>query len=182
MADDRPREDDDFVERWANPEDRWDDPESRWGNPERDLVDIPEAPTVQSFEAESRSDDELAANLETVDSDLLNTFVVAVVLTNLGVFAVSLGAMLWYFRGNVQLGVGLILVGTFSLLRVAQKYRAFRRQRDAADGDGESDADRSGDFGSDGTERADNAADETAETDVDAAPSDADGSDATRNP
>ncbi|KTG09809.1 hypothetical protein AUR64_09250 [Haloprofundus marisrubri] len=112
----------DPEDRWGDAEeelDRWGDPEAkwnRWGDPERDLPNVPEAPKPATPEGE-------------VDSELKTTFWVSVVLVNVGVGALSLGAMFVYFRGQWRLGGGLVVVGLFLLLRTYQRYQQFREKR-----------------------------------------------------
>jgi hypothetical protein len=85
-------------------------PESRWGNPERDLPRIPE---VETAEAD-------------VDPHLFKTFWVSVIFANVALFGVSLGAMLWYFRGQALLGGALVAVGVLAGLRTYATYRTFK--------------------------------------------------------
>jgi hypothetical protein len=98
-------------------------PESRWGNPERDLPRVPEVETEESD----------------VDPHVFKTFWVSVVFANVALFGVSLGAMLWYFRGQALLGGTLVGVGVLAGLRTYASYRAFRT--DDGDGDGDRDGD-----------------------------------------
>jgi hypothetical protein len=84
-------------------------PETRWGNPERDLPRVPEVSTDESD----------------VDPHTLETFWVSVIFANAALFGVSLGAMLWYFRGQALLGGALVLVGVLAGLRTYASYRAF---------------------------------------------------------
>ncbi|WP_216824792.1 DUF7322 domain-containing protein [Salinigranum rubrum] len=125
--------------------------ESRWGNPERDLPRIPEVSTDESD----------------VDPHTFKTFWVSVVFTNVAVFGVSLGAMLWYFRGQALLGGVLCLAGVLAGIRTYASYRAFKSTDseetadDGADGDTRDGADGD-DSGTDAP--ADTAAEETTET------------------
>ncbi|QCJ47662.1 hypothetical protein [Haloprofundus sp. MHR1] len=126
-SDDSEGDEPDPEDRWGDPEaelNRWDDPEekwNRWGDPERDLPNVPEAPKPSTPEGE-------------VDSELATAFWVSVVLVNVGVGALSLGAMFLYFRGQWRLGGGLFVVGLFLLLRTYQRYRQFREGRTTDDG------------------------------------------------
>ena len=67
------------------------------------------------------------------DPELTRTFVIAVVLTNVGLLAISLGLMFAYFEGRTQLGGILVVVGVFAIVRMYQRYRAFRSNRKEAD-------------------------------------------------
>ncbi|PSQ54090.1 hypothetical protein BRD20_00715 [Halobacteriales archaeon SW_8_65_20] len=62
-----------------------------------------------------------AADTETdIDGELLRGFYAAVVLANVGLFGLSLGAMVAYFRGQLLLGGVAMLVGTSALFRTYQ--------------------------------------------------------------
>lgn len=141
-----PDEPDEFdpEARWGDPEH---DPEARWGDPERELVEnitIPEPPEPDLSDG--------------VDSAVSKPFWASVILVNFAVFALSLGPMLIYFRGEWLIGLGLVAGGTFALGRTYHLYRQFKRasadsRRDdgdetAADVDGENgDHDESRDDG-----------------------------------
>jgi hypothetical protein len=84
--------------------------ETRWGNPERDLPRIPEVSTDESD----------------VDPHTFKTFWVSVVFANAALFGVSLGLMLWYFRGQALLGGSLVAVGLLAGARTYAAYRTFR--------------------------------------------------------
>ncbi|SEO38969.1 hypothetical protein SAMN04487948_102190 [Halogranum amylolyticum] len=126
-----------------DPEDRWGDPEAdpedRWGDPETELVEkitIPEP-----------SEPELSA--AAVDSAVTGPFWASVVLVNLAVFALSLGPMLIFFRGEWLIGLGLVGGGTLALARTYHLYRQFKRSTadrgERADGDEDAvDASREG--------------------------------------
>jgi hypothetical protein len=75
--------------------------------------DIPSIETGESAGA-SADADEMAAD---VDEELARGFFSAVLLANLGLFALALGALLAYFRGQYTLGGGAMLVGTVALVR-----------------------------------------------------------------
>lgn len=109
-------------------------PEDRWGDPERDLPRAPEAPTVPD---PSGND---------VPPDVAAAFWGAVVLVNVGLFAVALGPMLIFFRGQWEWGGGLFTVGALALAHAYQRYRRFRTERDA-DGDGSRGGDGDGNEG-----------------------------------
>lgn len=59
------------------------------------------------------------------DEETVRVFWTAVVLANLGLFAVSLGPMLVYFRGQVTLGGALVAVGLVALGRTYYTYREY---------------------------------------------------------
>jgi hypothetical protein len=75
--------------------------------------DIPSIETNESTAAGSDAD-EMAAD---VDEELARGFFSAVLLANIGLFALALGALLAYFRGQYTLGGGAMLVGTVALVR-----------------------------------------------------------------
>jgi hypothetical protein len=101
------------------------DPEHRWGRPERDLPSVPVAPKPETAETD-------------VDPELFKTFWASVIFANLALFGLSLGAMLIGFRGNWTVGLVLVAVGTFALVRTWAYYVSFR------DRDGDEDDDRAG--------------------------------------
>ncbi|QIB73464.1 hypothetical protein G3I44_03685 [Halogeometricum borinquense] len=104
-----------------------DDPEDRWGDPESDLVTVP---TVGESEAEEDEEEPVE-----IDSELASTFWAVVVLVNVGVAGISLGAMFIYFRGNHLLGGGAAVVGALALFRAYYTYRGFRDEADSDDTD-----------------------------------------------
>ena len=93
-------------------------------------VDVPEAP---SFD-------------DGVDDDLFQAFWVTVLLANFGLFAVSLGAMLVVFRGQLQLGGFVFVLGALGLLFGYRRYRNYVNDRDDED-DAEADDEDNGDDG-----------------------------------
>lgn len=117
--------DNSLVERWA-------DIEQPFGDPE-DSELIPEGHSVSSSEPEEPDTETLSRDLSNVDPDLLNTFAVCVLLANLGVLLVSVGALVVIFRGQLQIGGGLVVVGSLSLLRVWQYYRSYKADRETDD-------------------------------------------------
>ena len=120
-------------------------PEDRWGNPEHDLV--------ENISISEPADPEFSK--EAVGGEVSRYFWASVVLVNAAVFALSLGPMLIYFRGQWFIGLGLIGGGTLALGRTYRLYQQFKRESAeqeetdpegdggdvAADGDGEGDAD-----------------------------------------
>jgi hypothetical protein len=110
-----PDEPDEFdpEDRWGDPEH---DPEARWGNPERELV---ENVTISEPSEPDLSDG--------VDSAISKPFWASVILVNLAVFALSLGPMLIYFRGEWFIGLGLVAGGTLALGRTYRLYQQFKR-------------------------------------------------------
>lgn len=109
-----------------------------------------------------------ASNAGGADSDVPKevavTFWGLVVTLNLALFAVSLGLMLAYFRGQLRLGGGLFGLGVLALAYAYYKYRRYLNRNDEDDGndgkewnegDDESSENRtSGGDGDDGRERA----------------------------
>lgn len=118
--------DDGYAERWGDPEERW-RPEKRWENPEERWGD-PEKRSGADRSADGEDGDD--PDFSDVDSDLVTTFAVSVILANAALLALSLGLMLAYFRGRYQLGGALALGGVLLLLRVYQYYRRFRQDRE----------------------------------------------------
>ena len=109
--------------------DRWGDLEQPFGDPEESQLGT-ETSSVADEYGEPDTED-LARDLSDVDPELLNTFAVCVVLANLGVLLVSVGILLAVFRGRLQIGGGLVVIGFLTLLRVRQYYRSYKRDREA---------------------------------------------------
>ncbi|WP_372910021.1 hypothetical protein [Salinigranum sp.] len=118
-----------MFEPWPDEPDE-SDAERRWGNPERDLPRVPEVSTGETD----------------VDPDVFKAFWTSVIFANVALFGVSLGAMLWFFRGQALLGGILLFAGVLAGLRTYASYRAFenRDPEEAGDGD-DSDEDGEGD-------------------------------------
>lgn len=98
----------------------------------------------------------------TVDGETATAFWAAVIYVNVGLLLVALGPMLAVFRGRVQVGAGLLVLGSFALYRAYTVYRGYT----AAD-------DTEGD--EDDTEAVEEAADEDAESTTDAVEDRSDG-------
>lgn len=80
-----------------------------------------------------------------VDRETFRAFWGAVVVVNVGVFLVSVGPMLVYFRGQTVLGGGMVLAGLGAFVHAYVIYRRYRSRGDAdasgsADGVGTSGA------------------------------------------
>ena len=56
-------------------------------------------------------------------TELKREFLVQVLLLNLAILAVALGAMLLYFRWWTDMGAGLIVIGLVALLAQLRRYR-----------------------------------------------------------
>lgn len=95
-------------------------PEDRWGNPERDLVRVPKAPEVPTPSGSSSD----------VPAAVAQNFWAAVFFANVGLFGVSLGAMLIGFRGQWLWGGAAFVVGALALLRTYLQYRSFAARDD----------------------------------------------------
>lgn len=142
MASDDP-EDNNPLQRWIDAEERWGDPEERWGDPESGFGELESEPST--VPESSETPDEGEATID-VDSRTSRYFWGAVALANVAVGAVSIGLMLIGFRGNWELGGGLVLIGLLAGARVYWIYREFRNdeqtdEEDAAESDGEADTD-----------------------------------------
>jgi len=110
--------------------DRWGDLEHPFGDPEESGF-LSEATQAADYEPDEPTTEELSRDLSEVDSDLLNTFAVCVLLANLGVLLVSVGILLVVFRDQLQIGGGLVVIGSLTLFRVGQYYRSYKRDREA---------------------------------------------------
>lgn len=96
---------------------------------ERDLA--PDSPGKDLEKKYAEPDEsELMGDVGDVDEDTFAAFVASAVLTNIGVFAVSLGLMLWYFHGMLQVGGGLVVIGLLALLRTYQYYYEWKQSRE----------------------------------------------------
>lgn len=125
-----------FDEEWPD-EPRESDPSDRWGDPERDLTNVPEAPAPPD---PSKND---------VPADVARSFWGVVLLANVGLFAVCLGPMLAFFRGQWTLGGVLVVFGLLTFVHGYRVYRGFRQRHPAAGGDDESTDADGGDVGAD---------------------------------
>ena len=117
-----PADDDDFVDQWADPES-----DESLGDPDRS-ISIPNAPSVPDYEAVVDSNS-LESDLSSVDDELLNAFVVCVVLINAGVILVSIGFLLVMLRGQHTLGGVFLLAAAVAFVRVVHHYREYERTR-----------------------------------------------------
>jgi hypothetical protein len=123
-------DDDDFVDRWADPDSYIAAIEQPFGDPEESDL-IPRAPSVTNNEGQEPDAEQLGEDLSNVDPELLHLFTVSVLLTNVGVLLISVGILLAVFRGLTGLGIGLVVGGGLALVRVRQQYRSYKRDREA---------------------------------------------------
>lgn len=56
-------------------------------------------------------------------TEIKREFLVQVVLLNLAILALALGAMLLYFRWWTDMGAGLVIIGLVALLAQLRRYR-----------------------------------------------------------
>ena len=147
----------------------------------------PETPSVAAPDYENRfpesTDEDLAGSLSDLHPDTARAFIVCVILANAALLLVSLGAMLAYFRGMVQIGGGMILLGLFAGLRTYMQYADWRERYedrtaaddddDATDADDPDDADAD-EIGADADADDPDDADETDDADADEIGADAD--------
>ena len=128
---------------------------------EREMTpDIPEAPSVKTFD--DGGDFEGASD---VDRGTLRAFVVAVIYANAALLLVALGPMVWFFEGWSRVGPALFVVGLLAGVRTYQTYRAWKRSRDEADGE----SDTESETGADGSPPVSDAVDADG-SDTDATP------------
>jgi hypothetical protein len=99
------------------------DPEERWDDPEKDLVNVPSV-GGESDDGDGEGDEQPVE----IDRELASTFWAVVVLVNVGVAGVSLGAMFAYFRGNYLLGGGAAVVGVLALVRAYYSYQGYKTE------------------------------------------------------
>lgn len=109
------------------PSDRVAEYVDRYGSDSGDFDDIPllGGSTGQdpSFEAVAESK-QLEQAIEDTDPIVTKRFVVAVVFANVGLLSVSLGAMFIVFRGDLNLGGVLLVIGLFAIAQTYRQYRA----------------------------------------------------------
>ncbi|PSP76968.1 hypothetical protein BRC81_11545 [Halobacteriales archaeon QS_1_68_20] len=88
------------------------DPEGSLPDPERELPSVPEPPTAPNPpEAD-------------VPGDLQRAFWTTVIVFNVALLSLSVGAMMVAFGVHRTLGAGLVVVGLASMVRGVLKYRA----------------------------------------------------------
>lgn len=75
-----------------------------------------------------------------VDDETFRSFYGAVVLANVGLFGVTVGPMLWFFRGEALIGGGLFLVGAVALVRTYRIQQQYQQRRRAETTDEDDDA------------------------------------------
>ena len=59
-----------------------------------------------------------------LDPTLKREFVAQVLLLNVSLLAIALGAMVFYFRGRIELGIALLAIGLVAGLATLRRYRA----------------------------------------------------------
>ena len=112
-----------MSEKWPDEPDE-ETPESQWGDPERDIPNVPEVSIPGGSDSSA-------------DPELAKLFWASVVAANVGLFGVSLGAMLVFFNGDWTYGGLSIAVGAFGLLRTYTYYRRVEARKETPDGDGD---------------------------------------------
>jgi len=129
------------FDRTENEPEEW-DPEEEFYDPDGDGLTIPQVTTDDDSDADAEStaaiDIPSVSTDETdVPSDVLEAFWALVLVVNAALFAVSLGALLLVFEGDVTRGSALIAAGTVLFGLAGRRYRAFRADSDdnAADDD-----------------------------------------------
>lgn len=93
----------------------WEDPGAEYEDPEFDVT----------------TGEELADRLPSgnqIPDELARTFWALVFLSNVALFGVSLGAMMWYFWGWSQRGGGLLLIGLFAAAAGARRYYRYQEE------------------------------------------------------
>ena len=142
----------------VDPETRWGDPERRGGDPETDLPNVPRVRIPGQDEDESLQsefEDDAPEFTADVNPEQTRLFWGAVVLANVGIASVALGAMLIYFRSQTLIGVGAVLLGIGALSRVYAIHREYTTTDWSADDDSaEEHGDDSADDASDRTDSA----------------------------
>ena len=78
---------------------------------------IPEAPEAPEFSGENAGD------------DVVQAFWATVIMANVALFGISLGAMIVYFLGDLRTGGAAIVVGLLAALFGYRYYAGFQRDR-----------------------------------------------------
>lgn len=116
----------------------FDDDDEQSSAAERAQALVPEtrdlAAEITPATAEDDDDDRLESGLlerrdeaaeADVDGETATAFWAAVVYVNVGLLLVALGPMLALFRGRVQVGALLVVLGGFALYRASTVYRSY---------------------------------------------------------
>lgn len=77
---------------------------------------------------EGETDDDVGAIIGSAPKATLRAFVGAALLAQVGLFALSLGVLLAYFRGQSVLGGGLVVGGVVALVATLAVVRRQRRE------------------------------------------------------
>ncbi|MFB6302314.1 MAG: hypothetical protein ABEH78_05575 [Haloferacaceae archaeon] len=113
------------------------DPEEQWGSPGEKIPSVPSPPEPEVTEAD-------------VDPELLGLWWRSVALANVALGGVAIGLMVIGFRGMWVPGLAGIALGLLAGGRLYQHYRAFQQRGDGdvyEDSDGDADRDSTGDDG-----------------------------------
>ncbi|WP_336336951.1 DUF7322 domain-containing protein [Haloarcula brevis] len=90
----------------------------------------------EEFDPESLGPDAPSPSGGDYNSDATGLFVRLVIVFNVALLALSLGPMLAYFEGRVDLGVRIFLVGVIAFGYGTFRYVQFERERKSDDEDG----------------------------------------------
>ena len=101
---------DDPAEKFPEPS-----PEAVLPDPENELPNIPEAPTPSLSESDA-------------PAELRRGFWATVLIFNVALLALSVGALLVIFNFERTLGAGLFIVGVFSFVRGYLKYQSLKER------------------------------------------------------
>lgn len=93
-----------------------------------------------------------------VPDDLFRAFWASVLLLNVALAALSIGAMLVYFRGDYEAGGPALLIGTVAALATARYYWRFKTGHYADPGDDDEERDAEGAEATDGSTATDRSA------------------------
>ena len=75
---------------------------------------------------------EFQETMQRADGGTFWAFLAAALLAQVGLFATSLGLMLWWFRGQVALGGGLVVGGLVALVLTVAIYLWHRARTSSA--------------------------------------------------
>ena len=103
--------------------------DSLLGNPERFEPSLgPDTPSVDVPSTDTSGEGDMGFD---VDPEISRTFWRLVVVFDVALFAMAVGPMFIYFRGDWATGGPLIALGAVSFVYGVLVYRRFRRGRDA---------------------------------------------------
>ena len=132
MSADKTDDEEDFVDRWTDPETLLEESVPGVEEP-TEPFDL-SSPTVDSISDDAADDREaLQEAMANVDDELLSAFVVTVLLVKIAVLLIGIGIIFVGLAGRTELGGILLVAGCLVLFRAAHYYRKGKSRGDAAE-------------------------------------------------